>query len=586
MENKVAITRVQLSNFKAFRQFSISFNEMNILVGPNNSGKSTLLGAFRVLAAGLRRANAKSAEMVPGPDGPTLGYFVPTEDLPISLENAHTDYDTNLTATVVFSLSNGNSITLFFPPAGGAILLPSKRVKTPSSFVREFPIKVEAVPVLGPLEHKEDIVEKRTVQRGLITHRASRHFRNYWYQFQERFTEFATLIQTTWPGMDITAPELLDYEYLVMFCREGRIERELYWSGFGFQVWCQLLTHIVRSQEANILIIDEPEIYLHPDLQRRLLVLLRNAGPDVILATHSTEILSEAEPSEVVLIDKTRRSGQRIKDSDQVQSAIDVLGSSRNVTLTQLARTQRVLLVEGSDFKILSRFAQQLGLSDLASKFDFTVIPVGGFSAWPDIKVLRRGMELTLGKSLLLGAVFDRDFRCDEEIQQITEELSQHTTFVTFHKRKEIENYLLVPQALDRAIRSRLADRSRRQGTAPEIARPANELLEELTIDSREDVLARYTACRIEHFKHSPIHNTTVITDAGRLFNEKWKDVGSRMEIVPGKEVFSALNKFLGDTYHITLTPTNVIASFHKEDIPYDIVTLLRYIDKFRKMNV
>jgi hypothetical protein len=40
---------------KAFREFSLSLDRFNILVGPNDAGKSTIVGAFRILAEGLRR---------------------------------------------------------------------------------------------------------------------------------------------------------------------------------------------------------------------------------------------------------------------------------------------------------------------------------------------------------------------------------------------------------------------------------------------------------------------------------------------------------------------------------------------------
>ena len=38
MGSDVSITSVQFRNFKAFDNFSISLDRMNILVGPNNSG--------------------------------------------------------------------------------------------------------------------------------------------------------------------------------------------------------------------------------------------------------------------------------------------------------------------------------------------------------------------------------------------------------------------------------------------------------------------------------------------------------------------------------------------------------------------
>jgi predicted ATP-dependent endonuclease of OLD family len=80
--------------------------------------------------------------------------------------------------------------------------------------------------------------------------------------------------------MQIQPPELIDIknQILAMFCLERRMTRELYWAGFGFQVWCQLLTHVVRAAESTIFVIDEPEIYLHADLQRQLVSIARELG--------------------------------------------------------------------------------------------------------------------------------------------------------------------------------------------------------------------------------------------------------------------------------------------------------------------
>src|SRR6266853_1669990 len=105
---------------------------------------------------------------------------------------------------------------------------------------------------------------------------------------------------------------------LVMFCPEQRYPREIFWAGFGFQVWCQMLTHLIQSRDRSLFLIDEPDIYLHSDLQRQLLGLLRNLGPDILIATHSTEIITEAETDDIILINKRRRTGHRIRDPSQL----------------------------------------------------------------------------------------------------------------------------------------------------------------------------------------------------------------------------------------------------------------------------
>ena len=279
----VSFTFVDFRHYKGFESLSLNLHRTNILVGPNNCGKSTIIGAFRLLEVGLRRARTRNAELVAGPDGEAFGYVIVADQLPISLENVHTNY-AEVDSAVTFRLSNGNRLLLYFPKGTeGCTLIPAaadRGIRTASSFKISFPLDIALVPVLGPLEHNEPSVTVETVERDRGSHRASRHFRNYWYHFPDGFDQFAALIERTWPGMKITRPEKVDVfsRSLHMFCEEDRISRELYWSGFGFQVWCQMLTNVARAQDATIIIIDEPEIYLHPDVQRQLLGILRDSG--------------------------------------------------------------------------------------------------------------------------------------------------------------------------------------------------------------------------------------------------------------------------------------------------------------------
>src|SRR5687768_11751063 len=184
---------------------------MNILVGPNNCGKSTIIGAFRVLASGLRRARSKSATVVDGPNGPVFGYVLSADDFPVSIENVHTDYD-DIDTMVRFRFSNGTALILYFPVKGEYSLIPEgfSHIRTPSQFRSLFPITVGVIPILGPLEHNETLVTEDTVRRELGTHRASRHFRNYWHLYKEGFSDFCGLIKQSWPGMEIRDPPTVD----------------------------------------------------------------------------------------------------------------------------------------------------------------------------------------------------------------------------------------------------------------------------------------------------------------------------------------------------------------------------------------
>jgi predicted ATPase len=322
----IRFSSVRFNGYKALNDYAAKLAHMNILVGANNNGKSTMIGAFRVLAQGLKQMRSKKATSILGPSGHVPGWRIPDESLPISSENIHTNYD-DISTTVEFRATENVQFTLFFPEEGGCYIFGQRDgnyFRTPLE-IRKLNLDVTVAPVLDPLEHREVPVSEETVRKNLLSTRASRNFRNYWLQNPDGFERFADLVKKTWPGMEIEAPEKID-NIIAMFCRENRIARELYWSGFGFQVWLQLLTHVVRSENASILIVDEPELYLHPDIQRQLLSLLRECGPDIIVATHSTEIMSEADPSEILLVDKTKKTAERLRDVEGVQAALTSIG--------------------------------------------------------------------------------------------------------------------------------------------------------------------------------------------------------------------------------------------------------------------
>ena len=71
-----------------------------------------------------------------------------------------------------------------------------------------------------------------------------------------------------------------------MFCPEDRIPREIFWAGFGFQVWCQMLTHVIQSSDKALFLIDEPDIYLHSDRSKR-------AGISLTYTTDAANFLHE-----------------------------------------------------------------------------------------------------------------------------------------------------------------------------------------------------------------------------------------------------------------------------------------------------
>jgi len=580
-------TEVQFTNYKAFKSFRVRLNDFNVLVGPNNAGKSTVLGAFRILSEGVRKASSKSAEFINGPSGSTYGYKINLEGLPVSTENVFHNYNDDEFALVEFKLSNGNKLTLYFPAQGVCYLIPSangKVTRTPSKFKQNFRASISTVPVLGPVEHNELLRKKETARLALLSHTASRNFRNIWHHFPEHFDKFKELIQSTWPGMDILKPELdhsAEKSRIHMFCPEERYPREIYWAGFGFQVWCQMLTFLIQSEDNALLIIDEPDIYLHADLQRQLVGILKELGPDILIATHSTEIISEVSADCLLSIDKKRKSSKRINNVSLLSSVFELLGSNLNPVLTQLAKTKRIVLVEGKDFKIISKFARILKKNEVANRSNFAVIPVEGFN--PErAKNFVEGVSATLGTSVKTGVIFDRDFRSSQEVSEICKKLNQFADFSVIHQRKEIENYLLNPAVIDRAIKKRIEEIKNRTGDEKKFDEDIEDICIEITDSMKNYLMGQYMTRREEFEKATRRSEDPAVFKQEIIceFDEAWKQLGDRLKLVPGKQFLTSLNEYLEKSIGINITMSGILECFRKEDIPDEMVEIVEKLER------
>lgn len=587
------ITSVRFTQYKAFREFSLSLDRFNILVGPNNSGKSTILGAFRILSEAVRRARAKSPTIVEGPNGRDLGYQVNLGNIPGATENIFHNYDEDHPAKVSFRISNGDHLNLFFPERGICNFIcetSGKAITSPVSFRKHFPIEIGFVPILGPVEHDEQLFQREAAREALLAHRASRNFRNIWHHYPDAFDEFRSLIQTTWPGMDIKKPEIdttHEKPLLFMFCPEERMDREIFWAGFGFQVWCQMLTFIVMNKAASLFIIDEPDIYLHSDLQRQLIAVLRALGPDILIATHSTEIISEADPDEILVVTKKAHSAKRVADPTQLRTIFSTLGSNLNPTLTQLARSKRVVYVEGKDFQIISRFAARLGVRAVATRSDFAVVPTEGFNP-TRAKTFTQGVETTLASKISVAVVFDRDYRSDVEIATELKELHGFCDFAHIHQKKELENFLLVPKSLNKAITKRIADQNKRTGKKSSFTEDIQTLLLSITDAIKHDVQAQFLK-RQQPFTKSlkrALDDATITSQLLADFDSMWENLNTRLNIVPGREILSRLNAHLQKTYGVTITSNLIIECMSEAEIPNEMKMVIFKLNDFAKGTV
>jgi predicted ATPase len=581
---------VEFKRFKAFESFRLDFRKFNVLVGPNNAGKSTVIAAFRILSEAMRRAGSRKAEIFQGPTGRVYGHAVDLRGAFIAEENVFFDYHDDEAAYIKFTLESQHTLTLYFPEQGTCYLIPDalgKSCNTPGTFKHHFRCKIGFAPILSPVDHKERLYQAEAARLALLNYEASRNFRNIWYHFPDKFDQFRDLVETTWPGMSVERPEVErvdDKACLFMYCPEKRKPREIFWSGFGFQIWCQMLTHIVQASSVSIFLIDEPDVYLHSDLQRQLIAILKELGPTIVLATHSTEIIAECDADEIVLVSKERPRARRLRSPTELGTVFSILGSSANPILTQLAKTRRVIFVEGLDFKLIGQFARKLGENRVAARGDFAVVPTEGFNP-EKIKSLQVGMEHPLGRNVLSGAILDRDFRSDAECKAITSSLGEKCEFALIHPRKEIENFVLVPTAIDRVVNARVKARQRTGSALPDYVPCSEEILLSYAASTKTYLMSQFTEKykKFERTSGSKAHEATLIQAAMDEFERRWSDSDDRLRMVAGKDALSHLNGELQKRYKVSVTPTAIVESMRLDEVPQGIREMISVIASFIK---
>jgi energy-coupling factor transporter ATP-binding protein EcfA2 len=327
------IRQLDVKNFRAFQTFRVTFGRIAILVGPNNAGKSTIIAALRTGAAMLRHARRRSSSpaidfaderLRPYPFDP--GQFGLEED---NLRHEFEQAETRL----VLDFGEERQLVAVWPKneLGGFFFLrrPGAVHAMPPGEVRSsFPL-LGAIPILAPFDRNETLLNPNYVDQTSGTRLASRHFRNELLLLQRQASsthadaleEFLDFCRPWLPEMAIYRPALRGSEIDVFYRDQwGGNAKEIVWAGDGVQIFLQLLLHIFRLRTADTIILDEPDIYLHADLQRRLLRLLESLSPQVILATHSPEILVEAPTEAVVWMDRTRRAAIRAPNAATVLS--------------------------------------------------------------------------------------------------------------------------------------------------------------------------------------------------------------------------------------------------------------------------
>ncbi|WP_296934941.1 AAA family ATPase [uncultured Marinobacter sp.] len=168
------------------------------------------------------------------------------------------------------------------------------------------------------------------------------------------------------------------------------------------------------SPSRRLLLIDEPELYLHPQGVRRLrqaLSHLSGAGFQVVFSTHSPMMLSRENAADTVIVGKTAENGASVRKPlrQAVEEAIEG-GPSQSRTLFELGNlteiyfADRVVICEGKTDRRLLPLAYERLYGQAAELDHITFVSLGSCADIP------KAMTVLSAMGIKACAVADLDF--------------------------------------------------------------------------------------------------------------------------------------------------------------------------------
>jgi len=462
------LTKLTIRNFKRFDEAEVELGNPVVLIGPNNSGKSTALQALALWHIGLKRWNEKRKDMkapekrpgvtinrrdliaVPVPrakllwrdlhvrDAADAGGGKQTRNVRIDILVEGTTESKEWRCGLEFDYANEESI--YCRPLRLSEGSSPDRMSVPEEASA---LEVALLPPMSGLAANETRLDAGAINVRVGEGRTAEVLRNLCYRLVE-----SGQASEAWQGLQERIRQLfgvtLDLPTYVpergevtMSYREGSgTTLDLSSAGRGLHQVLLLLAYI-RANPKSVLLLDEPDAHLEILRQRQIYAVLTEetlaANCQIVAASHSEVLLNEAAARDVVVAFVGRP--HRIDDrGSQVRKALKNIGFEQYYLAEQ---TGWVLYLEGAtDLAILQAFAQRLHHETavwLAQPFVHYVGNRLG-AARGHFRGLREAMPDLVGYALL----DHRATPADPEPPLVERTWT----------RREIENYLCQPETL------------------------------------------------------------------------------------------------------------------------------------------
>lgn len=579
------LIKLRLENFRCFNDHTINCKPTSIIAGKNNAGKSTIVEALRLVSIVTNSFRTKRYQRSPkwfSYSGDLLGVSPSLERINLNLDTTSVFFDYgDPPATITATYDNGLIIEIEVGPNGeifGTAHDERGKTYTKKEEVSEiqFP-QISILPQIGPLLRDERVLREEYVRYSLPSHLASLHFRNQIHLLDEHFDVFKQLSESSWPGLQISPIEVegsLTDKKLSLFVRDGSFWGEIGCMGHGLQMWLQTMWFLARCQDHETIILDEPDVYMHADLQRRLIRLIRGRHPQIIIATHSVEILSDVKPDQILLINRMKKRSKFANNLPAVQEIITRLGGVHNIHLARLWSSKRLLLLEGKDNNFLSSVQNILFPN---TQFPFGIIPnfpIEGWGGWNNAVGSRMLLTNSGGNKIITYCILDPDYHAAKDIQSKYAEARSRNVQLHIWSRKEIENYFIIPDAIYRYISSNSKKRS------PSVDDIGNQVL--LICNSLKTDVDDYIATSLKE-KNGSWSVGRVNKMARAIRNDAFSTIEGILSIVPGKEVLTELSNWSFSNFGVRFHPNQIAQELTNNEIHPEVEAVVSSIESGRR---
>ena len=482
------ITKLTLKNFKSVGEQRYEFTRFDLLVGRNNSGKSTVLQAMAIWQFCVdefhrsKRTGSTGIQVVlpnftalPVPEFNLLWKDRTDRSYPFDKATEKRRQEFILIEIMLQWQEPDGSYSEFgvelryhSPQAIYAIPMGGWTAFRQCEESKTLPRIVYVPPFSGLEPHEEwrDIAAMRrqvgkgqpgSVLRNLLlrvhspsprdgvslTSTASHSLKDW--------QELAVMIER-WFAVKISLPK---YEptrdvHITVEYTQNRHSYDIIAGGSGFHQTLTLLAFLFGFQPTTILI-DEPDAHLHVNLQRELLDYFKRKssqqGTQFLIATHAEEFANGVEASQIISL--LGESPVRVESTPPVLQA---MADVSNEEITRLLDSPFILYVEGEDDeRILRGWANACDAQEALGKVFFKAMGGGGKKNMKE----RADAHFAALAQIIPQVARLMLFDFDDEATAFHPPPGNRV--LSEWKRKNIENYLLVPDAWRRAAVSELA---------------------------------------------------------------------------------------------------------------------------------